>query len=82
MVRRETDDDSYRLPFGWQYMVGNSQASTSLDQAFLSKYDTLVQAGLKAGAYVMLDLHNYARWNGGIVGQGGPSDEDVRTLPS
>jgi hypothetical protein len=28
----------------------------------------------------MLDPHNYARWNGGIVGQGGPSNENVSVL--
>jgi hypothetical protein len=70
-------DGSFRLPFGWQYMVGNNQASTSLDATFLSQYDTLVQGVLKSGGYAMLDLHNYARWNGGIVGQGGPSDANV-----
>ena len=72
---------SFRLPFGWQYMVGNNQASTSLDATFLSKYDTLVQGVLKSGGYAMLDLHNYARWNGGVVGQGGPSNENVRPFP-
>jgi endoglucanase len=71
---------SFRLPFGWQYMVGNNQASTSLDQTFLSKYDALVQGVLKSGGYAMLDLHNYARWNGAVVGQGGPSNENVSQL--
>jgi hypothetical protein len=61
-------------------MVGNNQASTSLDPTFLGKYDTLVQGVLKSGGYAMLDLHNYARWNGGIVGQGGPSNENVSVL--
>lgn len=58
-------------------MVGNNQASTSLDETFFASYDKLVQASLAAGAYVMLDLHNYARWNGGIVGQGGPTNQQV-----
>ena len=61
-------------------MVGNNQASTSLDPTFLSKYDTLVQGVLKSGGYALLDLHNYARWNGGIVGQGGPSNENVSRI--
>jgi endoglucanase len=34
-----------------------------------------VQACLSTGAYCILDLHNFARFNGGIIGQGGPSDE-------
>jgi endoglucanase len=61
-------------------MVGNNQTSTSLDQTFLSKYDALVQGVLKSGGYAMLDLHNYARWNGAVVGQGGPSNENVSQL--
>jgi hypothetical protein len=76
MIEYKTDN-SIRLPFGWQYMVGNNQASTSLDATFLGKYDILVQAVLNSGGYAMLDLHNYARWNGGIVGQGGPSNDNV-----
>jgi aryl-phospho-beta-D-glucosidase BglC (GH1 family) len=32
------------------------------------------------GAYCILDIHNYARWNGGIVGQGGPSNSDFATF--
>jgi hypothetical protein len=48
MIRYKTDN-SFRLPFGWQYMVGNNQASTSLDPTFLGKYDTLVQGVLKSG---------------------------------
>jgi endoglucanase len=59
-------------------MVGNHQASTILDATFFAQYDALVRAALDAGAYVMLDLHNYARWNGAIVGQGGPSNDEVR----
>jgi endoglucanase len=80
IVNTHETDDSFRLPFGWQYMVGDNQASTSLDPTFLGKYDTLVQAVLKSGGYAMLDLHNYARWNGGIVGQGGPSNENVSLI--
>lgn len=29
---------------------------------------------------VVLDLHNYARWNGGIVGQGGPTDAQLANV--
>jgi endoglucanase len=61
-------------------MVSNNPASTSLDSAFFAQYDTLVQAALRAGGYVILDLHNYARWNGGVVGQGGPTDANVSSL--
>ena len=71
---------SIRLPVNWQALVGNNQASTSLATGFFTQFDNLVKASLSAGAYVMIDLHNYARWNGGIVGQGGPTDANVNTL--
>lgn len=28
----------------------------------------------------MLDIHNFARWDGGIIGQGGPADEQFVSL--
>lgn len=34
-----------------------------------------MQACLATGAYCMIDIHNFARWNGGIIGQGGPTDD-------
>jgi len=33
-----------------------------------------VSQALSSGAYVIVDIHNYARWNGGIIGQGGPTN--------
>ena len=65
----------FRLPVGWQYLVAN-QLSGPLDPGFFAKYDGIVQDCLGTGAYCILDIHNYARWNGGIIGQGGPSNDD------
>ncbi|KAJ9627289.1 Endoglucanase EG-II [Taxawa tesnikishii (nom. ined.)] len=28
----------------------------------------------------LVDIHNYARWDGGIIGQGGPSDADFASV--
>lgn len=28
----------------------------------------------------MIDIHNFARWNGGIIGQGGPTDDQFVSL--
>jgi endoglucanase len=28
----------------------------------------------------MIDIHNFARWNGGIIGQGGPTDDQFVAL--
>jgi endoglucanase len=34
-----------------------------------------MDACLDTGAYCMIDVHNFARYDGGIIGQGGPEDE-------
>ncbi|KAJ6549926.1 endoglucanase [Mycena capillaripes] len=62
----------FRLPVGWQYLLNN--ALGPVNQANLNEYDALVQACLGTGAYCIIDIHNYARWNGAIIGQGGPTN--------
>nr|ADZ44606.1 beta-1,4-endoglucanase [Phialophora sp. G5] len=64
----------FRLPVGWQYLV-NSNLGGTLDSTNLGYYDQLVQSCLSTGAYCIVDIHNYARWNGAIIGQGGPTNE-------
>jgi endoglucanase len=64
----------FRLPVGWQYLTANKLGGT-LDSNNLAKYDQLVQSCLTTGAYCIIDIHNYARWNGGIIGQGGPTND-------
>lgn len=50
-------------------------ASGTLDSTNAGQYDLFMQACLATGAYCMIDVHNFARFNGGVVGQGGPPDE-------
>ena len=69
----------FRLPVGWQWLV-NNQLGGTLDSTNFGDYDQLMQACLSTGAKCILDVHNYARWNGGIVGQGGPSNDDLANL--
>jgi endoglucanase len=40
------------------------------------------QLGLDTGGYCVLDIHNYGRWNGQIIGQstGGPTDAQFADL--
>ncbi|KAJ9136953.1 Beta-1,4-endoglucanase [Coniochaeta hoffmannii] len=64
----------FRLPVGWQYLVNNNLGGT-LDSTNLGYYDQLVQSCLSTGAYCILDIHNYARWNGAVIGQGGPTND-------
>ncbi|KAF7369855.1 Glycoside hydrolase family 5 protein [Mycena sanguinolenta] len=62
----------FRLPVGWQFLVNDVLGP--IDQANLAEYDALVQACLSTGASCIVDIHNYARWNGEIIGQGGPTN--------
>jgi len=63
----------FRLPTSWQYMT-NGVGGGSLDATNVGIYDQLVQACLATGATCEIDIHNYARWNGEIIGQGGPTN--------
>ena len=77
-----TDDglNAFRLPVGWQYLVNNKLGGT-LDAGNLAKYDNLVQGCLSSGAAMcIIDIHNYARWNGQIIGQGGPTNTQFASL--
>ncbi|KAL5115462.1 Endoglucanase EG-II [Pleosporales sp. CAS-2024a] len=73
-------DDSlnaFRLPVGWQFLLNNNLGG-QLDNNNAGQYDSLVQGCLNSGASLcILDIHNYARWNGQIVGQGGPTDAQL-----
>lgn len=71
--------NTFRLPVGWQYLVPSPGAT--LDSANFAKYDELMQACLATGAHCIIDIHNYARWNGKIIGSyGGPSNDDFANL--
>jgi endoglucanase len=56
------------IAVSWQYLTNN--VIGPLDEKNFGNYDLLMQACLKTGAYCMIDIHNFARWNGGIIGQG------------
>ncbi|KAL7780827.1 glycoside hydrolase family 5 protein [Trichoderma afarasin] len=69
----------FRLPVSWQYLV-NANLGGTLDATNLGYYDQLVQGCLATGAYCIIDIHNYARWNGKIIGQGGPTNAQFVSL--
>lgn len=69
----------FRLPISWQFLV-NNQLGGDLDTTNIGKYDELLQSCLSTGAYCMIDIHNFARWNTGIIGQGGPTDDEFVDL--
>ncbi|TCD59883.1 Manganese dependent endoglucanase Eg5A [Steccherinum ochraceum] len=70
----------FRIPFAWQLMT--PQLGGSIDQSFLSRYDATVQSALNSGpnVFVIVDVHNYARWNNGIIAQGGPTNAQFISL--
>ncbi|PPQ62910.1 hypothetical protein CVT24_006308 [Panaeolus cyanescens] len=72
--------NAFRIPFAWQLMTPS--LGGDIDATFFSRYDATVQAALGASTqpYVILDLHNYARWNGQIISQGGPTNEQYASL--
>lgn len=71
--------NTFRIPVGWQYLVDSVGGTLNADH--WSTFDAQIQGCLDAGAEMcIVDLHNYARWNGNIVGQGGPTDEDLASL--
>lgn len=71
----------YRLPVAWQYLT-NNVVSGPLDPTNFAKYDALMKACLDTGSHCIIDIHNYARWNGQIIGQssGGPSNAEFAQL--
>ncbi|RDL39052.1 (Trans)glycosidase [Venustampulla echinocandica] len=69
----------FRLPVGWQYITG-SNLGGQLNSGNADKYDQLVQACLRTGATCVIDIHNYARWDGKIIGQGGPTNAQFVNL--
>ena len=67
-----------RIAVSWQYLTNNKIGP--LDDKNFANYDLLMQACLKTGAYCVIDIHNFARWDGGIIGQGGPTDAQFADL--
>lgn len=69
----------FRLPVSWQFLTFG-HGGTKLNETSFDSYNELMTACFDTGAYCMIDLHNFARYNNGIIGQGGPSDDDFATL--
>lgn len=70
----------FRLPVSWQFLVNNTLGGP-LNPTNLAQYDALVQACLATGASCIVDIHNYARWDGGVIGHpGGPTNAQFVSL--
>ncbi|KAH9810631.1 family 5 glycoside hydrolase [Melampsora americana] len=56
-----------RFPFGWQYMQETAQGE--LNQTYLSLLDEYVTATTKLNATAIIEVHNFARRDGQIIGE-------------
>lgn len=56
--------NGFRLPVAWRFLA-NTVCGAELHAENFAKYDALVQARLATGGWCIIDIHNYARWNGG-----------------
>jgi endoglucanase len=76
----------------WQFLInsrslnGSSTAVTgrasdgTLDRNHTAQYNQLVRACLNTGAFCVIDMHNYARFEGQVIGQGGPTNAQFASL--
>lgn len=69
----------FRLSVGWQYLT-NDVVGGDLDATNFANYNDLMTSCLATGAKCILDIHNYARWNGEVIGQGGPTNDQFAAL--
>jgi hypothetical protein len=75
------NDDGYnvfRLPVGWQYLT-NDQMVGVLDETQFANYNKLVSDCLSTGAHCVIDIHNYARYNGQVSDRASIIVNDAQT---
>ncbi|KAI0599700.1 glycoside hydrolase superfamily [Biscogniauxia sp. FL1348] len=84
--------DTFRLPVTWQFLInsrslnGSSTTATgpasngTLDRTNMAQYNQLVRSCLATGASCIIDIHNYARFEGQVIGQGGPTNAQFGML--
>ncbi|KAL1849856.1 hypothetical protein VTK73DRAFT_9798 [Phialemonium thermophilum] len=84
--------NTFRLPVTWQFLInsrnlnGSATAATgptsngTLDPTNTAQYNQLVRACLNTGSFCIIDIHNYARFEGQVIGQGGPSNVQFAML--
>lgn len=58
----------FRLPFRWERL--QPVLKGEFDSGELSRIDAFVAYATGQGAHVVIDPHNYARYRGGVIGQG------------
>ena len=70
--------DVFRLPFRWERLQPTRNAA--FDPAELERLRTTVSQLRALGATVILDVHNYARYDGMLIGSSGVPNSDFADL--
>lgn len=60
--------NTFRIPFRWERLQRSQNAALHTDE--LNRLASIVNYATNQGAHVILDPHNYARYNGSIIGSG------------
>lgn len=85
----------FRLPVTWQFLINsnnlngtgaNISAGTlatsagQFSQVNMGQYSQLVRGCLATGSFCIIDVHNYARFEGQVIGQGGPTNAQFASM--
>lgn len=60
--------NTVRMPFSWERLQPTLGAA--FDAIELGRFDAFVTGATAKGVNVVIDPHNYARWNGSVIGSG------------
>lgn len=60
-----------RIPVRWERL--QQELAAPLDADEIARLDRLVAAAGKSGQNLLIDVHNYGRYNGKVIGEEGPS---------
>lgn len=73
--------NAFRLPVAWQYLV-NWELGGTIDETNFAAYNELVQNCTAIASMCIVDVHNYARWDGDIINQssGAVTNADFTSL--
>ncbi|KAI9668824.1 MAG: hypothetical protein M1831_000893 [Alyxoria varia] len=61
--QKKYNHNIFRLPVGWQYIVGNDPAG-KLGGEVWENFQGMVKECLASGSKCIIDVHNYGRWEG------------------
>ena len=75
---REKGIELIRLPFTWERM--QPELGGALDAAELGRMTAFLDAAAERGMHVIIDMHNYGRYDGTVIGSGDVSIADFQNV--